>query len=168
MTWWTHILFGDYPENHNARLFKDEISFGVLSHVFRQYVYDHGIKILHFFLRVLIYCYLGIAVFAFFAPHYAPHSLLYIVDAFSEPYLGALGVYIVVKEIKRRRTLRGDATRPSRPNFELYPLLWFLFLVTSTIAIYYSEHYVAGTLYQTVVTDAFAVMIIRIGTLLRY
>ena len=164
MTWWTHIAFpGSNPENHTTPLFREKFSSGLLYRAIRQYVYDNFVDILYVFLRIFTYLYLIISVVTFFFPAHVPHSFVYIVDALSEPYLGALGIYVIVKQLERRR-------KPNAPRsgIEFLPIFWLIFLAISSAAIFYSDNYHVGELYQTVVTNALAVMIIRIGTILRY
>lgn len=163
MAWWTHIIF---TRNHFSRsqrsLFRDELSLGYLRHTIREYLYENIAEILYFLFGIVTYLYLAIAVVVFFFEKSLPPILPRIIEIFAEPYLGVLGVYVVVKEIERRR---GHVRQ--RAFGELFAIIWFFFLVVATLFTFFSENYYASELYKTVVTNALAAMIIRIGTLIR-
>lgn len=163
MAWWTHLLFfGDYfPEDQNVSS-KEETGFAAFRHAFKNYIYDNFLDILRFFLGVFTYLYLGLTIVTFFLGPTAPKSFPYIVDALSEPYLGALGIYVVIKEIERRR-----GKKIEKPMLELFAIIWLLFLITATALTFFSEKYPPNIVYKVVVTNALAALIIRIGTLLR-
>jgi len=129
---------------------------------FRQYLYDHFIDILYFILSIFTYLYLAVSVATFFFEKYVPRAFPDIIDILSEPYLGALGVYVVVKEIERRR---GRLIKKRRG--ELFAVAWFFFLVVATLLTYFSAEYHFTSVYKTVVTNALAALIIRLGTLVR-
>lgn len=162
MAWWTHLLFfRRYPENNIVEP-KEENLFAGFRRAFRRHLYDNFVDVLYFLLSVFTYLYLGFSIITFFFQKQVPKSFPYIIDTLSEPYLGALGIYVVVKEIERRRG------REIRKHWgELLATIWFLFFVAATILTYFSEQYQLGGVYKTVVTNALAAIIIRIGTLLR-
>lgn len=165
MAWWTHLLFfrRETPGEENYGITqKEEGFFAVFLRALKDYIYQHFLALLYYVLSFLTYLYLGLSIVTFFFPKQVPKSFPYIIDALSEPYLGALGIYVVVKEIERRR-----GRKLYRHLGELFTAVWFLFFIAASGLTYFSDDYNLGALYKTVVTNALAAIIIRIGTLIR-
>jgi len=162
MAWWTHIIFRNHFEKPQRPLFREELSLGYLRNAIKEYIYENISEILYFLFGLVTYLYLAIAIVVFFFEKSLPPLLPRVVEIFSEPYLGVLGVYVVVKEIERRR---GHVK--TRAWGELFGIIWFFFLVVATLFTFYSDNYHASEIYKTVVTNALAALIIRIGTMIR-
>lgn len=164
MAWWTHLLFlGENPERQSeTEITRDEISLAFLYRVLRKFIYDNFVDILYFFLSVFTYLYLGLSIITFFFERRVPFAFPYIIDVLSEPYLGALGVYIIVKEIERRR-----GRKIQQGWGDLFAIVWFFFFIVASFLTYFSDQYHFSIVYKTVVTNALAALIIRIGTLIR-
>ncbi len=119
-------------------------------------ILDH----LYFWLGAFTNLYLvGIAVafFAGFAAHYPTVEKL--LDALTEPYLGALAVYTVLKEIQKRRSGQSAARRG-----EWYVAAWLLLLVLATLAVASSEPYRFDTVYKLIIANSLAALMIYIGS----
>lgn len=165
MAWWTNMLFFGWekPEEENkGTTQKEESIFALFRRALKDYIYKHFVTLLYYLLSILTYLYLGLSIITFFFHRYVPKSFPYIIDALSEPYLGALGIYVVIKEIERRRE-----KKLQKHWGELFTITWLIFFITATFFAYFSEEYRLGTVYKTVVTNALAAIIIRIGTLIR-
>lgn len=162
MAWWTDILFFKSLLTKRSIDSRGESILVVLRRAIRQYIYDNLIDLLYIFLSVFTYLYLAATIYAFFFQNSAPPAFAELIETLSEPYLGALGIYVVVKEIARRR-----GRKTTRRWGELFTLIWFIFFISATLLTFYSENYEAGGIYKTVVTNALAALIIRIGTILR-
>lgn len=163
MAWWTYILFSNgYSSLKRRGQTRSKSLFAVFKHVLQEHTKERFVDFLYFFLSILTYLYLGLTIITFFFESYVPNALLITVETLSEPYLGALGIYVVVKEIERRR-----GRHISYRWGDLFAALWIIFLVTATILTYVSEHYHVSVIYKTIVTNALAALIIRIGTILR-
>lgn len=162
MAWWTDIIFfkknlGGMPEDNGSG---DNIFVRLVSAV-RKIIYDNFVDSLHVFLIVSTYTYLIANVLVFFYQNSLPANLVTLVSTFSEPYLGALGIYIVVNEIRKRRGRRVYA------HFgNVFTFVWFAFLIVSTTLVYLDETYHFNYIYRTIVTNSFAAFIIRIGSIL--
>lgn len=129
--------------------------------VVRRALYDNFIDTLHFGLLCATYAYLAAGVAAFFFQGLFPRAFPSLVEAFSEPYLGALGVYIVVNEIRRRRG------KKVHPHFSsIFAGVWLAFLVTASFFVYFSEAYHFDEAYRVVMANSFAAFIIRLGAIL--
>ena len=163
MAWWTHLLFFRRQIESQSDAQPKEVGyFAVFRRALRQYIYDNLIDILYILLSIFTYLYLTLSIITFFLQEYVPKSFPHIIDILSEPYLGVLGIYVVVKEIERRR---GKVVQ--KRWGEAFTAIWFIFFVTATLFTYFSESYHLEGVYKTVVTNALAAIIIRIGTILR-
>jgi len=185
MAWWTDILFvKKYLADRRGNILRGESflaslnrasrpkfvnsgrsivsKFSVRKRILKQYLHENLVDLLYIILSIFTYLYLGLTIVAFFFQKYVSPSFSEIIEAFSEPYLGALGIYVIVKEIERRR---GKTVR-SRWG-EMFAVIWFVFFISATILTYLSDEFVFSGIYKTVVTNALAALIIRIGTLLR-
>lgn len=162
MAWWTHLIFfRDYLGNPGEDE-KEESIFAVFRRAIRQYLYENFLFILSRVLTFFTYGYLTLAIVAFFFENDVPPLLPYLVDIFAEPYLGVLGIYVVIREVKKRR---GIAVL--KLWGELFAALWVIFCISASLALYFSAHYHTGEIYKTIVTTTFAALIIRIGTFIR-
>lgn len=166
-------FFKEYSTDYCQNIFREGSLVGVFSCIARSvralmktaiepYLHDHLVDTLYYALGVFTYIYFALSALTFFFRTSVPNSFPYIVDILSNPYLGALGVYVVVKEIVRRRnnTMR-------RRWGELFATLWLTLFVTASLATYFSEYYYLDEMYKIVATNSLAAIIIRIGTLIR-
>lgn len=114
---------------------------------------------LYILLWVFTYLYLGALAIFFFANLKGTIPVLFVfLDALQEPYLGALGVYVVLKEIRKRRY-----SHPSRYLGEVFVIFWFLLLAFSTIAVWIGAH-TFDAAYKIIFTNSLAALIIFIGS----
>lgn len=163
MAWWSHLLFfQSHPALRDETPQKEETPLVLFRRAIRQYFYDNFIDILYVGLSTFTYLYLGLALVTFFFESKVPAIFPNIIDMLSEPYLGALGIYVIVKEIERRR---GKII--PRVWSELFAVVWFFFFVAASILILFSNEYHVSMLYKNVVTNALAAIIIRLGVVLR-
>lgn len=164
MAWWTELLFfrgGIQFHNDDFAPIEENFTEKVRG-LLHEYLKENFVDLLYYVLSIFTYFYLAAVILVFFFEYSFPPAFPYIVDTLSEPYLGALGVYVVVKEIERRR---GRQIR--RRWGELFAHIWIIFLICASLAVYFSEYYHLSPLYQTVVTNALAALIIRIGTIIK-
>lgn len=163
MAWWTHLLFfGHNLEDHKLPPAREQLSFSYFSRVLQDYFRQNLIDLLYLILSIFTYVYLALSILTFFFEKSVPLFLPDTIEILSEPYLGVLGVYVVVKEIERRRGYIKQRTWG-----ELFAIIWFLFFVTASFLTFFSEDYHANAIYKTVVTNALAAMIIRLGMIIR-
>ena len=165
MAWWTHIFFfREMPEEGNKyEVAGNNSTLAVFRRAIEDYFYNHLVDFLFVSLSIFAYLYLFLAIITFFFENQTPKYLPDIIETLAEPYLGAIGIYIVVKEIERRR---GKNIRSMRKG-DIFTLIWFIFFVSASFLTYFSEDYHWGTLYKTIVTNALAAIIIRIGALIK-
>lgn len=162
MAWWTDIMFLGRVLEERQRTGKEENIFVFLARAIRRVFYENLVDTLHVLLTFLTYAYLSASIVGFFFQQYVPSIFISLVSTFAEPYLGALGVYVVVNEIRRRN---GHAPHPRLAT--VFVSLWFMFLGISTVLVYFEHSYPFNGIYRTIITNSFAAMVIRIGAMLR-
>ena len=114
-------------------------------------------RILGFFTYLYI-CALAIVYFGYIREEYLSPSL-FAIDALQEPYLGALGIYVILKEMRKRRL-----QHPSRYLGELFVILWLVLLFAATAVSLISEKFVFDSVYKVIFTNSIASFIIFIGS----
>lgn len=161
MAWWTDILF---LKRHLEESQGRESGSGLFARflcAIRRVLYDNFVDTLHHLLFVATYSYLAANIAVFFFQSSMPRTFTTLVETFSEPYLGALGIYVVVNEIRRRRG------RKVYPHFSsVFTALWIVLLTVSTALVYFGDTFYFNAVYRTIVTNSFAAFIIRLGTVL--
>lgn len=163
MAWWTHLLFlGRSPQDHKSSPEEERPSFSYFKRAVREYFRQNFIDFLYIVLSLFTYVYLALSILTFFFEKSVPGFLPNTIEILSEPYLGVLGVYVVVKEIERRRGYIKQRTWG-----ELFAIIWFFFFITASALTFYSEEYHANSIYKTIVTNALAAVIIRLGMIIR-
>lgn len=80
------------------------------------------------------------------------------VDALQEPYLGGLGIYVVLKEL-RKRTSRIK----SRHLGEYFVAAWLGLLALATALVFFSPDYRFDAIYRIIVTNSLATGLIYLG-----
>lgn len=159
MAWWTEILF---LKNRYITEDKELGVFEAFKRALKTCLYDRFVDALHVLLAIFTYGYMAAAIVAFFWQESAPAAFPYIVEVLADPYLGALGIYLIVKEIEIRR---GNI---KRRRGEFFVTAWFMFLIIATASVYFFEKYdPENKIYKTIVTDSAAAILIRIGRFLR-
>lgn len=81
--------------------------------------------------------------------------------ALQEPYLGGLGVYVVLKELEKRRH-----NWPSRHYGEYFVTAWMGLLFISTLFVLFFSDYRFDAVYKMIVTNSLATLVIYIGGLI--
>ena len=114
---------------------------------------------LYALLGLFTYLYLGtLAIFYFGNLKEVTPALFIFLDALQEPYLGAVGVYAVLKEIRKRNRMH-----PSRYFGELFVILWFFLFLSATLAALWGSYTLDYT-YKIIFTNTLAATIIFIGS----
>lgn len=114
---------------------------------------------LYFWLGLSTHLYGATATVLFFARAGSEWPVLAgLLGAFQEPYLGGLGVYVVLKEIEKRR--RGS---PSRHYGEYFVIAWMGLLFVSTMFVLFFAEYHFDAVYKVIITNSLATLVIYIG-----
>ena len=83
------------------------------------------------------------------------------IDALQEPYLGALGIYVILKEVRKRRR-----DYPSLYRGELFVILWVIILAVATLTVVVSPIHKFDEVYKVIFTSSLAAVVIYIGGLI--
>lgn len=81
-----------------------------------------------------------------------------LLQALQEPYLGALGVYVVLKEVRKRAH-----KEKSLHKGEFFVGMWLLLLLTSTLSVIFISRYHFDLVYKMIITNSLATLIIYLG-----
>jgi hypothetical protein len=119
------------------------------------------LDILYGTIRFFAYAYLFAIIISFFSQN---HRSFYIstLDALSSPYMGAIGIYFVLKEA----LLRNGKNIPRNAG-ETFFILWSLLLLISTMLVFLSPHFHANAIYNLILKNSLAAILFRIGLFLR-
>ena len=101
---------------------------------------------------------IAVEFFAVLHPRYPTLELL--LDAFAEPYLGALAVYTVLKELRKRRM----EVPTSLHRGEWFVAAWIILLVLTTIAVAVTERYHFDVAYKLIISASLASLMIYFGS----
>lgn len=162
MVWWTDILFLRKNLEGKSRELSERGLFVVLVRALRRAVYDNFIETIHAALVIAVYVYLFLSIFVFFFQNHISPKVIYVLDTFSEPYLGAIGIYVVVNEIRLRRGKNSWSHLAG-----IFVGAWLVFLALSTMIVFLGDAYYFNAVYKTIVANSFAAVIIRLGAVLR-
>ena len=114
---------------------------------------------IYYFLGVSTYLYLTLLAVLFFGQMVEQWSkLLLVLDGFQNPYLGALGVYVVLKEVRKR-----GRKYPSKYFGELFVILWFSLLAAVTAAVWISAAYSFNEVFNLILQNSLVVGLIYLG-----
>jgi len=121
-----------------------------------------ALSVLYGSLGVFTHFYGASLAFLFFTQDYGSYSVFVeILDAFEEPYLGSLAIYVVLKEISKRSGAEGRKRRG-----EYFVLAWSVLLVASTAYILFSPAYEFNPVYKLILTNGIATIMIYIGSVI--
>ena len=79
-------------------------------------------------------------------------------DALQEPYLGGLGIYVVLKELRKR-----TSHVKSRHSGEYFVAAWLGLLVLATLLVIFSLDYRFDDIYKIIITNSLATGLIYLG-----
>lgn len=157
MSWWNFLREFLYtsvikrPDEHEADAVLDRVA---LRHT--------SVDVLYLVLGVFTHFY-GISLTLLFFSGAAESwpILVAALDAFQEPYLGGLGVYVVLKEIRKRYH-----KKQSQHYGEFFVAAWLILLGVSTSFVALLPSYGFDTVYKMIVTNSLATLIIYVGGLI--
>ncbi|MDO8600816.1 MAG: hypothetical protein Q7R73_04430 [bacterium] len=160
MAWWDNNLIFEYVFSKEKKPGKGHGWFLWVYRTLHEYFAEHLIEFLYTFTSFVTYAYLASVVAVFFMKDAVPSIVTKLIDSVSEPYLGLIGIYIILKEIRERRGERVSVYS------EIFVALWFSLLVISTLFTFFSKSYHFDEFYKLIITDSLAAFIIRLGTFL--
>lgn len=133
-----------------------------LSERFKFALFKEMLDILFVFLSIFSYFYIITLAFLFFGHLWHEYyTVSFFVMALAEPYLGAVAVYTVLKEFRKKRRKSGSLHKG-----EIFVFLWGLMLATALTVTIFSDNYVLGEPLEIIVTNGVAVFLIYIGSVI--
>ena len=157
MAWWGSIVelsnTPDAPQIGGPKTLNERV---------RQIIMAHVLDWLYVVLAVFTHAYFLAIVYLFFF-HGGSYRFLTVrlAEAFSEPYLGALGVYVLLKEIRKRKVQPA-----SRHYGEIFVAFWQVLLVISVAVVWVVPGYYFDDVAQLIVADSLAVLVIYMASLI--
>lgn len=152
--------------------------FSILSYYIRKNVHDPGfepptpraalwnilaigiIDLFYFFLATFTYLFLFFTAATFFLD-WGTHYPLFVelIDAFSEPYLGFVGIYVILKEFRKRRQ-----KIQSRHFGEAFVLAWIVLLILAVLFTVVSPRFSYNEVLRLIIINSLAVALLYIGS----
>lgn len=122
---------------------------------FRAVTIDH----IYFWLGYFTSLYLILSAVEFFSNlHVAYPAVEQALDALSEPYLSALAIYVILKELRKRRGVF------SLHRGERFVVAWFVLLAATTLAVMFTDTYHFDLAYQLIIANSLASFVIYFGS----
>lgn len=161
MAWWTEKIIQRH-DSENAKPKGTQKLSDVLCRVSNICTKEDLLDLIYFWLNIFAYGYLLLIIVVFFFQPHIPKFIISIVGTLSEPYLGALGIYFVLKEVMRARGFH-----ISNRTGEVFFVTWVVLLIVSSALTYFSQTFHFDRVYNLIITDSLAALIIRIGLFLK-
>lgn len=114
---------------------------------------------LYYLLGASTYIYLALLAVMFFGGLASQWPRIWLVaDGLQNPYLGILGLYVILKEVRKSRR-----KYPSKYWGELFVVLWFVLLAVVTVVIGVSPRYSFDEVYNLILNNSLVVGLIYLG-----
>lgn len=160
MIWWHHIKeYIDRSGLENQNNFNKEKETKSFLGMFEDVFFQNTIDILYFWLGIFTYVYFFTIAFLYIGGLSSQDNIsLKIIHSLAEPYLGAVAIYTILKEARKRRN-------NSRPRHwgEIFVILWLLLLVFASTLALLTNAYVFDKTLELIITLAISVGIIYVG-----
>lgn len=154
MPWW-HLV-SDYLREDKLNGKKNGSRFVPWTSHLKEALFQEAVDFTYFFLGIFTYFYIITLALLYFAGTWQEwHTLSFFIDAMSEPYLGAVGVYVILKESRKRRR-----KYPSRHMGEFFVFFWLVLFVFSLGSAVLLEEYHLNEALQLIVTNTVAIWLI--------
>ena len=122
-------------------------------------VVENTVDFLYYLLSFFTYIYFLAAAYLFFSSHTDFYYVsVRIFRALSEPYLGAVGIYVILKEIRKQRL-----NIESRHRGELFVYVWLLLLLVAGALVIFSQSYQFDEMMTNIMTISLVLVTIYIG-----
>jgi len=158
MAWWeetTEYIYESGLEDPNQRRLPLTL-WERINEVF----FGETVDILYFFLGIFTYVYLFAIAFLYLSGVSSFDTVASkLIRALAEPYLGAVGIYTILKESRKRRYALS-----SRHRGEIFVIAWLaLFALTSILAIF-TKFYTFTRTFELIIMLSLSLGIIYIGS----
>ncbi len=128
--------------------------------MFDDVFFNDAVDILYFWLGIFTHLYFFLAAFLYIGALSSVDTVASkLVGALAEPYLGAVGIYTILKEARKRNT---KYARP-RHHGEVYVIGWLVLLVVSSVLAIFLDAYTFNKSLELIITIALSVGLIYLG-----
>ena len=159
MTWFHLLLDADTVEVGSGHKKKEKKQFSVKKEITKA-LFQEMLDVLFFFLGIFTYFYLFSLSWLYFGRSWDEYKVLaFFVNALSEPYLGAVAMYTILKEYRKK-----SGRLEHLHKGEFFVICWAIFLVLALLLTIFSDQYVLGTPLKVIMTNGVAVVLIYIGS----
>lgn len=133
-----------------------------LKEAIRGALIQDGIDVLYFILWFFTHFYIISTAFLFFSARGGYYFVTTgLVDALSEPYLGAIGIYVILKELRKKRI-----NNESRHRGEIFVWAWLMLLIVSSILVISTDKFRFDDIMKVIITNSLASAIIYVAGLM--
>ena len=158
MAWWeetTEYIYESGLEDPNQR----KLPLTLMERI-NDIFFKETVDILYFFLGIFTYVYLFAIAFLYLSGVSSFDTVASkLIRALAEPYLGAVGIYTILKESRKRRYALS-----SRHRGEIFVIAWLaLFALTSILAIF-TKFYTFTRTFELIIMLSLSLGIIYIGS----
>ena len=154
MSWWISIveyLRDTENGNSNGRFSLKKTIIKALA--------ESAVDFLYYIVGFFTFIYFLAAVYLFFKSGGAYHDIaVRIFDSLSEPYLGLVGIYVILKEIRKR-----NSKIKSKHLGEYFVYSWLLLFLIAVVLVWVSSNYHFDQLMGAITTITLASLIIYTG-----
>lgn len=157
MPWW-HFL-PDFMKESKIDEVKKPPGFVPWTARLKNVLFEEALDIIYFFLGVFTYFYIGFLALLYFGKLWGQwHFISFFVEALAEPYLGAVAIYVILKESRKRKY-----NAPSKHKGEFFVFFWgtLCILAIGSAAIF--EVYTLDPALKIIVKSAVAIGLIYLA-----
>lgn len=158
MAWWdqiTEFLYRSNPDQEPEPISHPQNLKDALKRIF----ITHAIDWLYLALGFFTFFYYWSIVFLFFSGRGGYYFIsTKLLGALSEPYLGAVGIYVILKEIRKRKI-----ARESRHYGEIYVWFWVILLIASSSLVLFTKNFHFDSIMRLIITNSLASLVIYIA-----
>lgn len=157
MAWWeetTEYIYESGLEDPSQR----KLPLTLLDRI-NEVFFRETVDLLYFFLGIFTYVYLFAIAFLYLSGVSSFDTVATkLIRALAEPYLGAVGIYTILKESRKRRYAIS-----SRHRGEIFVLAWLALLTLTSILAIFTKFYTFTKTFELIIMLSLSLGIIYIG-----
>lgn len=157
MAWWeetTEYIYESGLEDPSQR----KLPLTLLDKI-NEIFFRETIDILYFFLGIFTYVYLFAIAFLYLSGVSSFDTVASkLIRALAEPYLGAVGIYTILKESRKRRYAIS-----SRHRGEIFVMAWLLLLAVASLLAIFTKFYTFTKTFELIIMLSLSLGIIYVG-----
>lgn len=153
MSWWLNII--EYLRNPENGKSNNDFSF---RKIVIQAIAESAVDILYYALGVFTSLYFFSAIYLFFTSGPYHEIAVKIFGALSEPYFGSVGIYVILKEVRKRQS-----KTKSKHLGEYFVYSWLVLFLIALGFILFSPNYYFDDLMGAITTTTLVSLVIYTG-----